>query len=228
MLFLSFPLAGPLQSWGPPSPWDIKMTASMPTKSAVVGLIAACFGYKRGDPRIQELADGLQMAVRADRPGSVMEDFQTVHSNKTYMVSASGAERTGSGASKPTTLTIKRQYLQDAKFTVFLGGKEDLLLRIRDAMKAPVFLTYLGRKTCVLSEPLIPVLVQANSLYEALRELPLQGRDTERRRVLVEADTQTSDRGSLSQRVFTRRDRMIHGCDKNYAARKVISYYIDM
>lgn len=230
MLFLRFSLAGPLQSWGPPSPWDVKTTYMMPTKSGIVGLISACFGYRRGDPRIQELSDGLSMAVRADRPGSLIEDFQSIHSNKPYMVSASGTKRTSS-AGAATSIVVRKHYIQDARFTVFLSGKEELLRNICKAMKAPVFLTYLGRKTCVPTEPIIPELVEAQNIYEVLRMFSDNDKREigENRRVLIEVDAPSSMRISLAKRIFIKRDCIVNGCGKNnYATRKVATYYVDM
>lgn len=229
MLFLRFSLAGPLQSWGPPSPWDVKTTCMLPTKTGVVGLISACFGYTRGDPRIQELSDSIQMAVRADRPGSLLEDFQSVHSNKPYMVNASGKSRTSGSSGLATSIVIKRQYIQDARFTVFISGSENLLRSIYAAMKAPVFLTYLGRKNCVPTEPIVPAFVEAKNIHEALRSLTDEDRkEIGGHRVLVEVDAPAGIKGSLSQRMFSKRDRMVNGCNRNYAIRRVASYYVDM
>ena len=46
-LLLKF--AGPLQSWGTASDFEIRHTDLYPSKSAVIGLIAASLGYRRND-----------------------------------------------------------------------------------------------------------------------------------------------------------------------------------
>ena len=231
MLFLRFSLAGPLQSWGPPSPWDVKTTYMMPTKSGIVGLISACFGYRRGDPRIQELFDGLQMAVRADRPGSLIEDYQSIHSNKPYMVSASGTKRSSPKAGAATSIVVRKHYIQDARFTVFLSGREELLRSISKAMKAPVFLMYLGRKTCVPTEPIVPEMIEAKNIYEALRIFTDKDRMEmgDSRYVQVEVDAPAGVKNSLAKRIVMKRDRVVNGCrGNNYVTRKVATYYVDM
>ncbi len=43
--FLALPLEGPLQSWGERARWTIRDTGTEPTKSGVVGLLAACLGW---------------------------------------------------------------------------------------------------------------------------------------------------------------------------------------
>ena len=59
-------LEGALQSWGENSKWDARDTAALPTKSGIVGLLACALGWERGDARIAELYDTIQIAVRAD------------------------------------------------------------------------------------------------------------------------------------------------------------------
>ena len=84
-------LEGILQSWGEHSKWDYRDSAPMPTKSGVIGLIGCAMGLEREDARLQQLSDSLQMAVRADRPGRELTDFQTVRS--TSLLNAQGKHR---------------------------------------------------------------------------------------------------------------------------------------
>lgn len=69
-------LAGPLQSWGLSSRFDQRDTHLRPTKSGFIGLLAAAAGLSREEP-ITPL-DELRFAVRADRPGTPVEDYHTV------------------------------------------------------------------------------------------------------------------------------------------------------
>ncbi|HEO65907.1 MAG TPA: CRISPR-associated protein Cas5, partial [Spirochaetes bacterium] len=47
MNYIILRLEGPIQSWGEKSFWDERDTSSMPTKSAVIGMIAGCMGLSR-------------------------------------------------------------------------------------------------------------------------------------------------------------------------------------
>lgn len=224
MKYMRFTLAAPLQSWGEAAPWDYKETEALPTKSAIVGMISAALGYRYGDPNIQKLADSIQIAIRVDRPGYVMEDFQVVRSNKDYMVSADGEMRD----SEPRVVTHK-QYLQDARFVVFVQGDEKTLQKIHNALRKPVFLTYLGRKCCPTSEPILPVWVEADSLFSAVRNFTtLDKQKIKSRKVQVEIETVSHEKNDLSKRSYTRRDRVVNGLNKNYALRNVCTYYIDV
>ncbi|MFF9091346.1 type I-E CRISPR-associated protein Cas5/CasD [Streptomyces sp. NPDC014991] len=69
-------LAGPLQAWGTSGAFERRATHMRPTKSAVIGLIAAALGYDREDP-LGPLAE-LRYGVRADRPGTPYRDFHVV------------------------------------------------------------------------------------------------------------------------------------------------------
>ena len=65
---LTMVLAGPLQSYGLRARWTVRDTATEPTKSAVVGLLARCLG-RESDSDISALSSALFMGVRVDREG---------------------------------------------------------------------------------------------------------------------------------------------------------------
>ncbi|MFB7906681.1 type I-E CRISPR-associated protein Cas5/CasD [Kitasatospora sp. NPDC056076] len=74
-------LTGPMQSWGVYGrghAW--RDTHTHPTKSGVTGMCAAALGIERGDD-ISHLA-ALDFAVRVDRPGGLLRDYQTAGSGE--------------------------------------------------------------------------------------------------------------------------------------------------
>lgn len=70
-------LAAPLQSWGINSKFEYRFTEKMPTKSAVVGMLAAALGLGR-DADLSKL-NALKFGVRADREGEETTDFHMAH-----------------------------------------------------------------------------------------------------------------------------------------------------
>ncbi|NLB61416.1 MAG: type I-E CRISPR-associated protein Cas5/CasD, partial [Clostridiales bacterium] len=149
MKLLLMKLEGALQSYGEWAKWDTRDSAQMPTKSAVIGLIACCMGIPRYDERINELHKKLQFAVRNDRPGSMMTDFHTVQSDNM---------RIAKGGEKKHTILSPRMYIMDCAFMVALSvndaSNEYLIDSCAKALKSPVWVPYLGRKSCVPSSPL--------------------------------------------------------------------------
>lgn len=133
-------LAGPMQSWGVSSRFSHRRTRTEPTKSGVLGLIAAAQGRRRCD----ELEDLLQLriGVRVDQPGSLVIDFQT--------------EKDRKGSSLPLS---RRHYLSDAIFVVGIEGEKQLLEGIKEALLHPKFPLYLGRRSCPPGQPLVLKLV---------------------------------------------------------------------
>lgn len=77
MSVLLLRLAGPLQAWGSAARFARRTTESAPTKSGVIGLLAAA----QGRPREADLSDlaALRFGVRIDQPGTRVRDFQTAH-----------------------------------------------------------------------------------------------------------------------------------------------------
>ena len=68
MATLLLRLAAPLQSWGSDSKFETRKTDREPTKSGVVGLLAAALGLRRDDTEGLARLNGLRFAVRADQP----------------------------------------------------------------------------------------------------------------------------------------------------------------
>ena len=74
-----FQLYGPLASWGGVAVGEVRPTEDRPTKSAVVGLVAAALGLRREqEAEILALADALRFACEVHRPGLYLRDYHTV------------------------------------------------------------------------------------------------------------------------------------------------------
>ena len=148
-------LTGPLQSWGLQSRFSIRDTAREPTKSGVLGLICAALGRPRDVP-IDDLRT-LRLGVRVDREGQPRQDFHTAQHVLVASNTARQIER-GKPNLKNTEPSV-RHYLADAWFTVALTGRDpSLLKRIDEALAAPTWPLFLGRKAFV---PAMPVHVLA-------------------------------------------------------------------
>lgn len=142
-------LAGPMQSWGTTSRFDQRDTGKEPSKSGVVGLLAAALGIDREvwDDELKSLA-ALTMAVRHDRPGVLKRDYQTAG------CAATDKMRRADGSLSDDGVTSHRDYLTDAVFLVGLQGPDrSLLERAHAALQNPVWALALGRKSYVPSEP---------------------------------------------------------------------------
>ena len=75
MTVLLLRLAGPLQAWGVKSRFTVRSTELEPTRSGIIGMLAAAVGRRRTDP-IEDLLS-LRFGVRKDQPGRVIRDFHT-------------------------------------------------------------------------------------------------------------------------------------------------------
>ena len=76
--YLLFRLYGPLASWGRVAVGGVRGSDAHPSKSAVLGLVAAALGLRRDDAAAQaRLAAGYGFAVRVDAPGVLLRDYHT-------------------------------------------------------------------------------------------------------------------------------------------------------
>jgi CRISPR system Cascade subunit CasD len=146
-------LEGALQAWATQSRFSIRDTDREPSKSGVLGLVAAALGMARDDDvRLAALAR-LELVVRIDRPGALLHDYQTAgggrfRGNDKYLVH-------GAKDCVPT----HRYLLQDASFLAGIGGDDGLVDEITGALAAPRWPLFLGRRACAPSTPVLAGVV---------------------------------------------------------------------
>ncbi len=133
MAVLVLRLAGPLQSWGISSKFNTRESGTEPSKSGVIGMIAAALGRRRSEP-VGDLA-ALRFGVRKDQEGRIIEDFHMAHIPE-------GAHN------KPNSYLTRRYYISDAIFLAALEGDRGKLEEIDEALRHPTFPLYMGRRSC--------------------------------------------------------------------------------
>lgn len=131
-------LTGPMQSWGTSSRFETRMSDYYPSKSGVIGIIAASLGYNRDeDEKIQKLND-LDFAVRVDQEGVLKKDFHI----------AIKLDDNGN-AEKP--YVTNRYYMEDAVFVVAISHEDEVWIEeILQGLKYPYFQPFMGRRSCPL------------------------------------------------------------------------------
>jgi len=226
-------LAGPLQSWGIRSEFNRRDTGAEPSKSGVIGLLAAARGLHRED----DLGDllGLTYAVRTDQPGSLLRDYHTVSNYRGGpLLSASTDTKGHQKKTSPAKLThvTQRYYLQDAVFVAAVSGPTDLIDLLAQAVTRPAFPLSLGRRACVPGRPLLLGTQGTSDVREALTNVTWQGSDHARHnlerergyrpatvRLTASADSQTGDEVPDAPRNF-------HPLHRSYALRHVEHLWI--
>jgi CRISPR system Cascade subunit CasD len=154
---LALLLDGPMQSWGHSSRFERRGTALHPTRSGIVGLVAAALGIdKYGPDEVARLARFATLRVTSfalpkltHRGGELlirrMEDYHTV----------TGIRRASGKVDDDATVQTYRHYLLDARFGVLLEGAPALLNEIAAALGDPKWGVWLGRKCCLPASPIL-------------------------------------------------------------------------
>lgn len=180
-------LAGPLQSWGVDSKFERRGTENIPTKSGLIGLVAAALGRRRNEC-IADLQK-LRFGVRVDREGMLLRDYHTAKNPKAAYVT-------------------QRYYLADALFLTGLEGDIELLKSIDLALQKPAYPLFLGRRSCPPEGRVSLGMREGKALLEALQDEPWllsewrQVRETSQinLRITVEAGVEGSRGKSLFRR----------------------------
>lgn len=182
MATLLLRLAAPLQSWGTDSKFEIRRTDRQPSKSGVLGLVAAALGYRRDDDAAIQSLHALRFGVRVDREGQqLLNDLHNAHTEQFW----------ATDDTKYAYIT-HRYYLADAIFLVGLESDDEALLQqIADALQHPAYPLFLGRRSCPPTLPLC-LGIRQNTLEEALQGEPwlvthsIQQNDNQRVRMQIE------------------------------------------
>ncbi|MDO5650233.1 MAG: type I-E CRISPR-associated protein Cas5/CasD [Gallicola sp.] len=191
--------SGPLQSWGTSSSFETRHTDLYPSKSAVIGLVAASLGYRRDDDiQIQRL-NSLKFAVRCDQRGELLRDYHT-------------AKKYKKNGELDTTYVTNRYYLSDAIFMVTIGHEDpEYVETIAEGLSNPYFQTFMGRRALPLTADYF-LGVFDSDVVSLLKEYPWQASNYYRNAIT------TSDQLSIytdwtsavdGKRVGYRRDRVI-------------------
>ncbi|WP_369201609.1 type I-E CRISPR-associated protein Cas5/CasD [Streptomyces sp. PU-14G] len=143
-------LAGPLQSWGERSAFlPERESAPFPTRSGLIGMFSAAQGLQRGADLSRY--DELEFTVRADRPGTLLEDYHTAGGGQPPERTAA----TSGGKHKGAAVITRRHYLADAVFVVAVTGPARILTETAQALEQPHWSPYLGRRSCPPDEPFV-------------------------------------------------------------------------
>lgn len=138
------------------SEWNVRYTASQPTRSMVIGLIACCRGIRDVAP----LSADLRIGLREERGGTVLHDFQTVK----------GDHMTAEGnIKKDYTEILEKSYLVGAAFKVAVRRVDGSDIGdIASALRNPVWAPFLGRVNCPPSSPIFAGVGDYPDLESAL------------------------------------------------------------
>lgn len=205
-------LDGPLQSWGTDSRFSRRETDYAPSKSGVLGMLAAAKGLERTDPLTELL--GLKFGVRVDQPGTMLRDYQTSRPLDDPKASA--------------TLAV-RYYLADAVFLAAVEGEAGLIDGLADAVRRPHFQLFLGRRSC---PPARPVFVETTEkpLESALEQHEWLASERHRKRNDPTVALQVARDASASEDADTVRDapESFDPRHRKYGWRRVRRYTVEV
>lgn len=161
MATLLLRLDGPIQSWGISGRIAIRDAGNEPSKSGVIGVLAAALGRDRSED-VSDLA-ALRMGVRVEREGRLDVDY------------SASASWPSNNKNVPRKVLIWRYFLSGAAFLVALEGDEQLLKDAYRALRNPHWPLYLGRKACSPSSPIwLPDALFDEPLEKVLLNYPRQ------------------------------------------------------
>ncbi|MBD3347948.1 MAG: type I-E CRISPR-associated protein Cas5/CasD [Candidatus Eisenbacteria bacterium] len=181
--FLLLRFDAPLQAFGGPIVDNRGAIADFPSLSLITGLLGNALGYRHGDwSALTRLQDRIRYAVRCDREGERVRDYQTVSLGQPFLDGTGWTTRgvvdtrRGGVKNKVGTHVRFRDFHADAVYSVAVSlepaaGSPDLA-DLEAALREPVRPLFLGRKPCLPSSPILLERRHAGSLTEALRYVP--------------------------------------------------------
>lgn len=190
--FLILTLEAPLMAFGDEIVDAFGKVRRFPGVSNLTGLLANALGWTRGRRREhQRLQERLLFAVRLDRPGEEIPDFQTAKleaNDRGWTTRGVYEGRAGGAATYESPHIRYRDMIADGAVTVALGlAPEDEAPTLDDlasALEAPARPLFLGRKPCLPSRPLLGPepgkrFVEAADAFAAVAAAPLAVEDAD-------------------------------------------------
>lgn len=187
--FLIITLQGGMQAWGTHTYEDYRPSLIFPTRSGIVGLLAACLGIKRDDLHaLKQLNDSIVITVRVNKrkvENRHMDkkcrsvSFQKITDYHTVLDA-----RKVDGGPRKDAIVSRREYLFDAEYTLALTTKPQAAFSLEQlfaAAKKPLYTPFLGRRSCPLHQPLVigefaECLITADNVQLALQQVePFNG-----------------------------------------------------
>ena len=169
--YLIFRLYGPLAAWGDIAVGEYRPSFAHPSKSAILGLLAAALGIRRDESeRQKDLTESCLFSVKVDSMGTLLRDYHTtqVPSTKRGVTYRTRGSELADG--KLNTILSSRDYRCDSAYIVAICVADGVSYTVHElaaALQKPVFTLYLGRKSCPLALPLQPQVVSAATLRDA-------------------------------------------------------------
>lgn len=178
--YLLFRLYGPLVSWGDIAVGVNRPSYDHPSKSAIMGLIAAALGIRRDEEeKHRELSELYNFAVAVYSSGTFLRDYHTVQipsasaiKNQRYIITRK--EELGVEKDELNTILSSRDYYCDSFYTVIIWTRNTeppySLEFLVNKLKEPEFALYLGRKSCPPSLPFEAKIVSGENLEEVIKK----------------------------------------------------------
>lgn len=176
--YLVFQLHGPMASWGVDAPGEVRHSHMLPSRSALLGLLAAALGICRDEEaRLNDFNQHYAFVLCASHEPRWARDYHTVQMPKEVRKALYFSRREElSDPELLNALISRRDYYTDAWWIAALTQTADApysLEQLRDALQHPVFPLYLGRKSHPPALPLLPLLLNGTApdvLNEAYRQ----------------------------------------------------------
>ncbi|MDR3568587.1 MAG: type I-E CRISPR-associated protein Cas5/CasD [Syntrophobacteraceae bacterium] len=225
--YLIFRLYGPLAAWGDIAVGEYRPSFAHPSKSAIIGLLAAALGIRRDEAERQKtLTEACTFAVRVDAMGTLLRDYHTIQVPSAKRGKTHYTRRSELAVDDLNTILSRRDYRCDAAYTVAVevrAGATYTARQLAGALAKPAFTLYLGRKSCPLALPLQPQVVIKGTLNEALTSVSFHDGEltgmSNRSYTLLYWETE-QDSGFTHEKIMTRRDVPLNRTRWQFAERR--------
>lgn len=168
--WLVIQLAAPLASMGELAGNKWRGGRERPGKGALIGLLGVALGVRREDEEGQRaLVEGYDVATRTLDAGRILQDYHTFQSLPRGKPASTRADALADRQALETSITV-REYRQDVVFEAAFsarGAARWSLTELEEALRAPCFMPYFGRRACPLALPLDPRIVEADGPLQA-------------------------------------------------------------
>ena len=212
MYYVGLFFSGITQSWGGKNSSSInrgspRTTETIPTKSAIIGIINAALGVKRGEETSSALK-GMRILTRTDIKGTIIQDYQI-------------AQRNHHGYTAGSTKEIPKENLEESIFITLLGFQtKEHAQKIAQALQRPHWSLFSGRRSNVFTLPICLGIKETQNPREFLQTLPLVWEPNVKEKQVTITDTVTESPKD-KKTIFEDEQLSNNIKDRNYGLREI-------
>ncbi len=143
-----FDIEGEIAHFRDPTSHQLLNTFPAPPPHTIIGLIASCHGLE--ESQVGDLAKRIRVGCKPISLSGTLRDMSLIENQK---------------ETPPKKIPRMRKFLVNPKYRIFIASEDtDFLIKLKDSVKSPQHIPYLGISDCIASIRFVSDIMEAHPI----------------------------------------------------------------